>query len=120
MAATPTIDPILARLRRALDATYGDRIERVVLFGSRARGDAGVESDYDVAVFLRHMADRWHEMHRLAEIETDILYMIPESRFMRCRIAMGFGANVRRLCMKFGATASICEARNRAIVGESA
>jgi predicted nucleotidyltransferase len=32
---------------------YGDRIERVVLFGSRARGDAQENSDYDVAVFLR-------------------------------------------------------------------
>ena len=30
--------------------------------------------DYDVAGFLRDMTDRWHEMHRLAEIETDILY----------------------------------------------
>jgi predicted nucleotidyltransferase len=33
-------DPILKRFRAALDAVYGDRIERVVLFGSRARGDA--------------------------------------------------------------------------------
>jgi hypothetical protein len=33
-------DPVLNRLRAALDEMYGDRIERVVLFGSRARGDA--------------------------------------------------------------------------------
>jgi uncharacterized protein len=44
-------DPILVRFRSALEALYGDRIERVVLFGSRARGDAHPESDYDVAVF---------------------------------------------------------------------
>jgi len=42
---TAAADPILERLRRALDELYGDRIERVVLFGSRARGDANVESD---------------------------------------------------------------------------
>jgi len=30
----------LRRFRTALDELYGDRIERVVLFGSRARGDA--------------------------------------------------------------------------------
>ncbi|HVC51763.1 MAG TPA: hypothetical protein VND87_07060 [Stellaceae bacterium] len=30
-------DPILKRFRAALDAIYGDRIERVLLFGSRAR-----------------------------------------------------------------------------------
>jgi hypothetical protein len=49
-------DPILTRLRRALDALYGGRIERVVLFGSRVRGDAGEDSDYDIAVFLRDLA----------------------------------------------------------------
>ena len=30
----------------------GERIERVVLFGSYARGDARADSDYDVLVFL--------------------------------------------------------------------
>lgn len=38
MAAAGLDDPILKRFRAALDAVYGDRIERVVLFGSRARG----------------------------------------------------------------------------------
>jgi uncharacterized protein len=66
-------DPILARFRAALDELYGDSLERVVLFGSRARGDAHRESDYDVAVFLRDLTDRWHEIDRLAAIETDIL-----------------------------------------------
>jgi predicted nucleotidyltransferase len=40
-----TDDQILRRLRAALDELYGDRIERVVLFGSRARGDAHEASD---------------------------------------------------------------------------
>ena len=47
------IDPILSRFRAALQEVYGERIERVVLFGSRARGDFQPDSDYDVAVFLR-------------------------------------------------------------------
>ncbi len=33
-------DPILNRFHAAVDEVYGDRIEYVVLFGSRARGDA--------------------------------------------------------------------------------
>jgi len=70
----PVADPILTRLRAALVTAYGERLERVVLFGSRARGDAQSESDYDVAVFLRDMADRWSELRRLAQIETEILY----------------------------------------------
>ena len=53
---------------------YGDRLERVVLFGSRARGDAQSDSDYDIAVFLRGMTDRIAELYRLADLATDILY----------------------------------------------
>ncbi len=71
--ATITNDPILRRLRHALDELYGDRIERLVLFGSRARGDAGEDSDYDVAVFLRDIADRWRELDRLADLRTEFL-----------------------------------------------
>jgi len=44
-----------------------------VLYGSRARGDARSDSDYDVAVFLKDMADRWNEIDRIVKIEGDIL-----------------------------------------------
>ncbi len=71
-------DPILRRLRAALDEMYGDRLERVVLFGSRARGDAGEDSDYDVAVFLKDLTEgdlrqRWHERDRLADLRSAFL-----------------------------------------------
>ena len=68
-----TEDPVLDRIRSELRRLYGDRIERIVLFGSRARGDAHEESDYDVAVFLKKMTDRWTELDRLTELCTDIL-----------------------------------------------
>lgn len=62
-----TADPIvLAKFRAALNALYGNRIERVVLYGSRARGDARQDSDYDVAVFLENLDDRWAEADRIA------------------------------------------------------
>lgn len=66
-------DPILARFRAALDEAYGGRLERAVLYGSRARGDDRGDSDYDVAVFLRDYADFGREAHTLAQIETAIL-----------------------------------------------
>ena len=66
-------DPILKRFRAALDALYGVRIERVVLFGSRARGDARADSDYDLAVFLHDLTDYWQEADRIVDLETDIL-----------------------------------------------
>jgi predicted nucleotidyltransferase len=67
-------DPILTRFRSALDETYGERIERVVLFGSHARGEARADSDYDVAVFLKDLDSFGTEAGRIAAIETDILY----------------------------------------------
>lgn len=73
MRAPVLDDPILKRFRAALDALYGDRIERVVLYGSRARGDFHEESDYDIAVFLHDLTDRRKEVHRIVEIETEIL-----------------------------------------------
>ena len=35
-------------------AAFPGRVERIVLFGSRARGEAHDESDWDFAVFLDH------------------------------------------------------------------
>ncbi|MDK9722319.1 MAG: nucleotidyltransferase domain-containing protein [Rhodospirillales bacterium] len=68
-----TQDFVLTRFRTALDALYGDRIERVVLFGSQARGDARPDSDYDVAVFIKELGDRWSEADRLADAATEIM-----------------------------------------------
>ena len=73
MTTTVTDDPVLARLRKALDEMYGNRLERVVLFGSRARGDAHAESDYDVAVFLNDPGELWDELGSLSRITTAIL-----------------------------------------------
>lgn len=68
-----TEDPVLQRLRRALDDLYRSRLERVVLFGSRARGDANDDSDYDIAVFLNDLTDRWRKLDRLADLRADFL-----------------------------------------------
>jgi len=38
-------DPILTRFAAEVRAAYGDRLERIVLFGSRARGDHRHDSE---------------------------------------------------------------------------
>ena len=65
--------PTLAKFHDLLSAIYGERLERVVLYGSRARGDPKADSDYDVAVFLRNLVDRWAEADKIAVIATEIL-----------------------------------------------
>lgn len=66
-------DPVLARFRAAVDEMYGNQLDRVVLFGSRARGDAHEDSDYDVAIFLKTLPDRWAELDRLADLRVRFL-----------------------------------------------
>lgn len=66
-------DPVLMRFRAALDEVFGGRLKRAVLFGSRARGEARPESDYDVVVFLEPMEDRWVEFDRLADLRLRFL-----------------------------------------------
>jgi len=75
-AALTRVNPILAKFRAALDEMYGARLERVVLFGSQARGDARPDSDYDVAVFLNGSEktfDRWAELDKLAALRVKFL-----------------------------------------------
>lgn len=73
MSPPDTDDPILVRLRRALDTVYGDKIERVVLFGSRA-GRRGHRVRLRCRGFLNGLGSFNDETTRLAVIETDILF----------------------------------------------
>ena len=75
MDGNPSVasDPVLARVRAALFQLYGARLVRAVLFGSRASGCARPDSDYDVAVFLTTLPDRWAELDRLAELRVQLL-----------------------------------------------
>ena len=48
---------ILDQVAAVLHAHYGERLSRVVLFGSRARRDHHEDSDYDILVVLRGAFD---------------------------------------------------------------
>ncbi len=62
-------DPILAEIvRRLIDALHP---ERIYLFGSRARGDAGVDSDYDLMVVVPHLTE---PAYRLAQRAHSVLW----------------------------------------------
>ncbi len=72
-ASAMLLDPALRSFRDAVAELYGPALDRVVLFGSRARGDAREDSDYDLAVFLKQCDDLWAAWGELAELRSRVL-----------------------------------------------
>lgn len=74
MPETILADPVLHRLKKELESLYGPRLKRVLLYGSRARGDHQPDSDYDVLVVLQPPIDYWAEMKRLSGLSHEITW----------------------------------------------
>jgi len=69
MAQEPVLDEIVRRIVRAVHP------ERVYLFGSRARGDAGPDSDYDLMVLVRDAKEPLGDLSRRAYDEMGRMQM---------------------------------------------
>jgi predicted nucleotidyltransferase len=73
----PADDPgeglrIAEEAARRLKAVYGDRLRRVVLFGSWVTGEAHEESDVDLIVLLDQVENRAQERDRLVDLLYDL------------------------------------------------
>jgi predicted nucleotidyltransferase len=64
LGATGVAELAAARLRDL----YGDRLARVLLYGSQVRGDADPDSDIDLLVVLRDMESPWDELRRMDDL----------------------------------------------------
>ena len=69
----PPVRAALAEAKARLQALYGERLDRVVLYGSHARGDAGPDSDVDVLVVLRGEVEPYTEIKRTGVLALDLL-----------------------------------------------
>jgi uncharacterized protein len=60
----------LSDYRRAVERALPS-VEKLILFGSRARGQATPDSDYDVAVVVGDLSDRRHVRRILSDLAYD-------------------------------------------------
>ena len=63
-AIADTTDPVLAQIVARLVAHFAP--QRIYLFGSKARGDAGADSDYDLMVVVEPASDAGYRLSQQA------------------------------------------------------
>jgi uncharacterized protein len=68
MTSTSDSRAVLSDLADRLRRHYGPRLERIVLFGSRARGEAADDSDFDVLVVLAGPVDPRRERRETRDL----------------------------------------------------
>jgi uncharacterized protein len=61
---------MLKRFKKEVGKVLGDRLDRVVLFGSRSRGDAAPDSDFDLLVTVQNLQET--DRKRVFEIAADL------------------------------------------------
>lgn len=67
-----TVRRAVRELREQLEQIYGDRLSRVLLYGSHARGEGGPDSDVDVLVVLKGEVDPGAEIARTNEVKATL------------------------------------------------
>jgi predicted nucleotidyltransferase len=68
LSQTTVLERLLPVLRQGLTDSLGVRLDRVILFGSRARGDAGPAADVDVLVVVKDEPDCGDLIRRTSQL----------------------------------------------------
>ena len=63
---------ILQKVKQSLSKFYQDKLEKIILYGSQARGDATEYSDIDILVVLKSAINPYDEIDKTSEIIADL------------------------------------------------
>lgn len=66
------LQKIIAKACQELKILYADRLDRIILYGSQARGDAKPGSDIDLLILLKEPFDYSQESERISILIADI------------------------------------------------
>lgn len=73
MCTRSELQIVLNEVKNASQQLYGDKLNRIILYGSYARGDNTEESDIDIMIVLNCDADEIRELRGVtAEMASDI------------------------------------------------
>jgi predicted nucleotidyltransferase len=73
------LSAVLGEIKTRISALLGTRLERMLLYGSRARGDYEPESDIDIAIIVKEFDRKLKDeiLETIAEVE--LAYLTPVS-----------------------------------------
>ena len=66
------LQSILSKVKHSLIKIYGEKLDRIILYGSQARGDALPDSDIDILVVLKEPFKLFQENDRIGGFIADL------------------------------------------------
>ncbi len=67
-----TISTVLTQIHENLKQLYGEQLDKLILFGSQARGTAQPNSDIDILIVLKDVFNYSQESEKISQIIADL------------------------------------------------